>query len=841
MPFLIAFALVLQVVVLGPLFLVAQSEELDLSLSALLAWPLLAALAASLLLGAGLKAAAARGYLRPVALVGAVATYLYLQFYVFVWDFGIFDGRIIDFSSFRLKGALEIGALLVLVGAALAWPRKAVPAYGRFLSLVLVAGVGFGAWLVLSGGTKPKLNGGDAVATSFFKDKKLLPGMTSVSAGGRNVIVLLLDTLQVDVFEQIVAGDPDLRRKFNGFRLYTNATGQFPWTALSIPTVLTGKPYGADQETIPAYFNRVMPTRIETVLGAQGTQASRIPLLNRPDFLNAEAAACRRYGSAYDVFGFRQLPVFLKEIFYDRGRFRLARLCDNTPPTNSEIDLAVFDKLIRDTKADAGGPTFKFLHFWGAHLPPVLGQDCAVREQGQAFKEFQGQAHCLLRRTGDYIETLRRLGVFRNTMMFVISDHGSLYGFLKGGSRSGVPPHVMSSANPTLAFHDFGDEEPFRTSDAPVSLIDIYPTILKPFGIDPQSPGMAIHDVTSATERERSYVFYRNPDDAKHPHLPKAESFVIRGHVRDPSSWSSADGARSVATDEELGLLDFADPRTSRFLGSGWSVEAPGVRASWAIANPASISGRLPAGGRLRLAVRLLNPHPDQVVRARLNGRELARWDIQPSPHWTEASVIFEPLPEETGKPVRIDLDVAKFSALDQRGTSDQGIAVRSIRVQAVADADVARYADPTFLARQPFNEAPLGHVRFDDPNAREFVNEKWSIEGPGVPASWILGHDAVLSGTLPDAPAVTMTLRFMNPHKNQTLAVKLNGREVARWTMAEPTTWSDRTISLPLRPEERGRPARIEIDPSRIEPIGEAVGRKLGIAVESVRFESGA
>src|SRR3954464_15865388 len=140
MPYLIAFAVSLHIAVLAPLYLVfSNGGQLEIKSLALLGWPLLGAAIAAILLGGLLKLTVSRGFIRPLAASAAFAVYLYLQFYGFVWDFGLFDGRIIDFGSYGPQAILEGVVFVGLMGFALSRPRNAVQVLGRFLVIVLLS------------------------------------------------------------------------------------------------------------------------------------------------------------------------------------------------------------------------------------------------------------------------------------------------------------------------------------------------------------------------------------------------------------------------------------------------------------------------------------------------------------------------------------------------------------------------------------------------------------------------------------------------------------------------------------------------------------------------------
>lgn len=68
----------------------------------------------------------------------------------------------------------------------------------------------------------------------------------------KNVLVVLLDTLQSDVFEAVLQNNKDLRDKFDGFTFYPNTVGAAPTTYLSMPSIHSGLTF--DQGTKLADF-----------------------------------------------------------------------------------------------------------------------------------------------------------------------------------------------------------------------------------------------------------------------------------------------------------------------------------------------------------------------------------------------------------------------------------------------------------------------------------------------------------------------------------------------------------------------------------------------------------
>src|SRR5215213_1680665 len=107
MPFLVALALSLHAAVFAPLFvLYKQADQIGLSTTDFLRWPLLGGIGLALLIGSVLWLMTKFRLYRVVAVTAALSLYLYIQFYVLVWDFGPFDGRVIHFSDYVVSGMI---------------------------------------------------------------------------------------------------------------------------------------------------------------------------------------------------------------------------------------------------------------------------------------------------------------------------------------------------------------------------------------------------------------------------------------------------------------------------------------------------------------------------------------------------------------------------------------------------------------------------------------------------------------------------------------------------------------------------------------------------------------
>src|SRR5690606_15068983 len=112
-----------------------------------------------------------------------------------------------------LGDALLYGGVAIAAGlAALRWPLAARKLFAAFLAILAAQA----AWIAAH-------DEKDASAPAFAARERL-----ASFSPERNVLLILLDSLQTDFFAEIVERDPSLARAFEGFTYYRNAVSPAP-------------------------------------------------------------------------------------------------------------------------------------------------------------------------------------------------------------------------------------------------------------------------------------------------------------------------------------------------------------------------------------------------------------------------------------------------------------------------------------------------------------------------------------------------------------------------------------------------------------------------------------
>ena len=531
-----AWALVTGILLGGHLFFLApltiyfaNHNEFRITLSEILLYLFVATLLSSLLISLLILALNKQGYFRLVALVMGLGLFLYIQFYYFVWDYGIFDGRDMDWNQHLLPGVFELCGVAFIAGVSLYFGR-------RFISpaLILLSVLFFGESLINLDSYR-KFN--PLVEPRPYAKDSRLDSVLELSPE-RNVIILLLDTLQSDVLEELLNEDPELKSKLSGFTFFRNSTGSFPWTHLSTQAILTGAPYQPTEE-LGDYYTRVRDQYVNRLILRNGGLSAYLDPNLIVEFLEGSSQARRhQVAQLFDVVAFRQVPHFLKPFIFNDHAFRLRRIFSES--TIEQRDLDALRSLASESFVGTNSLAFKFLHFWGAHPPAGLDEDCELRDVPLRSREgIKLQAACVLRSVTDYLDALRDLDVYDKSLIFLVADHGSHFSIGSEGGISNegpVPDFVMAAGYPAIAVKDFHDVAGFQVSDAPVALTDIAATILDRMDFADAQSGRDLFSVQEDELRPRNFFYFKSANEAYGEKIEFMHTFSVLGFTGDQAS-----------------------------------------------------------------------------------------------------------------------------------------------------------------------------------------------------------------------------------------------------------------------------------------------------------------
>ncbi len=472
-----------------------------------------------------------------------------------------------------------------------------------------------------------------------------------------NVLVILLDALQSDVADGILQRDASLRDAFEGFQFYKNTLSAAPTTFLSLPSIHSGESWQGQRSAggggLRSYFNESIEHRsFLTRFASSGYDATLInPLLGLcPDGVSTCVDAARVLHSPrtllmcdslrlLDLSLFRVTPVWVKRHIFANGRWRAIRLAGAPFEIDRIFEGSAWLREMAhriDVRDADGRPTIKFLHLFATHPPFVLQDDCQTVAAANSTEHVASQARCGLRAVAELFASMKRAGVYDDTVILVLADHGigqpSRYLEPESAALSAADwINLSGAANPAFLLKPRDSHGPL--TDAPataaVYLTDVGATLCAETNACQMMNGFAAgHAPPNRPRRFNSYVWQQEFWDARE--LPEVTPYDVVGPVWRQDSWSKSGPVPAYRLGD---AITFGAGGTSEpYLQFGWAGPEPWGRwtASQVAQMTLHLANPIDSGSDLELIthVSAYTPptHPSQTATLTVNNQPLATW-----------------------------------------------------------------------------------------------------------------------------------------------------------------------------------------------------------------------
>jgi hypothetical protein len=548
-----------------------------------------------------------------VVLLFSVGLVIWIQGNLLVADYGAFTGSAIDWTTESWRNPYEI-ALWIAVPVLSVAAAKYVVRVAPFASGVLAA-----------------LQAA-ALITSVVRADSATPArwqgptesMFELSRT-RNVLHIVLDAFQADVFGEILAEErPLLDRSLSGAVFFANHTGAFPTTIASMPAMLTGKVYRNDRP-LQRYMRDILKEasifkslrasgyRVDAASGMyHGSEAAtNYVRLQRPYVSYDEYIQFTAWQLA-DLSLFRHAPHILRPLIHNDESWRLQAVFgpgDTSTRRHHSVNGAVvlyeFAKNMRPTTDE---PVSKYIHVGIPHRPVVVNGNCefigVVRATRAAYKE---QARCALKRVAQILDRLKDAGVYDKTFVVISSDHGigsAPPQFVNNRKTPmGEVARIAGNAMALLVVKPLNSNGPVRVSRAPTTITDIPATILHGVGVAQNLPGEPALKLPEDAARVRPWAFYDwERDDWGQNYFPTLDIIEINGPVLDGNNWTLTDTLYEPNAGEAARTRGLYDVHRSR----------SGVEYRWSMPD---IFFHVPADARFfEIKIRSVAPKPQTVT-----------------------------------------------------------------------------------------------------------------------------------------------------------------------------------------------------------------------------------
>ena len=497
---------------------------------------------------------------RYISVLLALGILIWLQGNIFTWEYGLLDGQGINWQAGIWRGFFDgvIWALLIFLSVIF---YKHFFKIAKFASILLISlqvllliGQSIQSPTVWSTGGKIR-TGTDAPAGIFELSAK------------KNVILIILDGFQSDIFHEIVDENPEYYSIFKGFTFFKDTLGVFPTTKMSIPAILTTKVYKnlspMSRFMAKKIYKRSIHSRIKQADFQVDLVCGNIYRGRKRNF-SQHFEICRPYNvgkSTYfvsnltmvlDFVMFRNAPHFLKRVIYNNQSWFLQKLVDKEALSSSHYisHKRFFNDFITRMAVSKEIPVYKYMHLAQTHAPVVVNDKCEYT--GKIYpvtrEGLKRQGICALYQVTDFINKLKSLGIYDSSILVIFADHGAntaakitnynVDKAVKLRSAQVDIAKIIGSAAPLMLIKKAGSEGQMKTSAAPTILSDLPLTICSLLDLKCQFTGRSMFDINADEKRVRKFYYYKwKHTNWKKEYFDHLYEYIVQGPIFDLNSW----------------------------------------------------------------------------------------------------------------------------------------------------------------------------------------------------------------------------------------------------------------------------------------------------------------
>ena len=494
-----------------------------------------------------------------LAMVFAVGLCAYVQALALNIGLPAADGNTIVWSDYMDMQIISSAVWIAIIAITLAFclinmrrTQGAVVVASAFL--VIVQAVGLGSLFI-----SPSSSG--ATTASNAKVVMTEDQMYTVNPN-HNVIVFILDTYDTAYLSRVLEKNPNLLDDLTGFTNYENATSAMIPTRFAIPEMLTGQmpsfdekfsTYKARRYARSSFLDQIYDADYSIGLYTDSLTISKLSAEERAGItsktvnMHALPHSMMNYqGTLYSLYQiglYRDVPWPFKWAFWyytDQINSSFVQYQDNAPADETVYvmdDIRYYNRLCNiglSVNDDGHAGAFRFIHLLGSHYP--FSYDEQVNDLGEdnsdVFKQSQGAIHIV----SEYVNQLKKLGVYENTTIIITADHGYWTITLDPIEETSTPIMFVKPEQSAEL-----DAEPIEVDEKPVSHLDLQATILDAMGLD-------YSEYSNRTEWA-GYSMFRDidPDRQRYylttdsePDLTEVQfrEYLIDGNALDWDNWS---------------------------------------------------------------------------------------------------------------------------------------------------------------------------------------------------------------------------------------------------------------------------------------------------------------
>lgn len=290
----------------------------------------------------------------------------------------------------------------------------------------------------------------------------------------QNFVILMVDALDARVFSEVMEEDPEYAEYFEDFTFFPDTVGAYTFTSYAMPHVLTGE-WMENQTDYQTYFSEAMDNSplfaelkennyrmgmyetnlyydSDNIFQFENIQEADVGFRSETDFFTEEMK----------LFQFKYLPYQLKR-YAEPDMLYFYR----TQSVNGDLDIFsdynpyFYEKISNESITVTEDKCFKFIHIEGAHVPFRYNRDVEVIDTAEG--SYEQNVLCSITIMNAYLNMLKDAGVYDNTAIIMLGDHGFNYD----------NDQYWGRWNPALLVKGVGENHDYTVSQAPLSFDDL--------------------------------------------------------------------------------------------------------------------------------------------------------------------------------------------------------------------------------------------------------------------------------------------------------------------------------------------------------------------------------
>lgn len=488
----------------------------------------------------------------------ALGALVWLQSALNPGDYGVLNGSAIDWGSPANRRAFMIEAALWLGGLGLVFGlhRRLAPHVGKICAILLatqLVGVAHLSATTLS-----------SAATPWWNQHALEVRGKFAFSDDRNVVLLILDTFQTTLFQQLRDENPELFAGLDGFTFYPDTVGGYPVTQPSVPLLLTGAYYDNSVRFADFVKERFDGPALPTVLKRAGFRSDIYPAVPITVYLTPENADNLKkiqfrvewkrdremLASLLDTAWFQAAPQPVKKWIYADNHWFLQNRVGrenraSAPAMRRNKDVLFIEEMEAKASVWPLPPTFKFYHLRGIHAPLDLNENLEQENMPEKSGSYRRQAIAIMKITDRFLAKMKAIGAYDDALIVIAADHGFGPIGIYDPARGQRPDDefyrndlFMGGALALLLVKPVGARGELQTSAVQATLGDIPATVCAELGLEAPFEGLAVtRAVSQATPRRRRWHTFSWTWLAGNDYLPPLREYFIEGPGWYEESW----------------------------------------------------------------------------------------------------------------------------------------------------------------------------------------------------------------------------------------------------------------------------------------------------------------